>query len=1132
MGSRLVTVFCAVLFAAVAAAGTINVPADQATIAEAITAASAEDEIVLAVGTHYIDANLQVNKKLTIRGATGNRDDVIVEPAAGKSPNQLFNVTTSAGTVIRDLTIRGAKNNSNGAAVHFGKAGSLINCRITDSWQNGSNLGGLVYGDNNVPVTVKDCLFDHNVSDTSSGSLGLYGSYRAGKISAMVYVQSFDTYIENCTVVSNTVIGWYVKSNVFGLHSLKAGAIRNCEIAYNTAQFIEPYPSEGPWLLQADASTCVCENISIHDNHYWGAPQDPAKIKAYSVADTAATIEEHDNGPLYPESEPAVPTQNVSDVAGLYAALEAAEPWSEIVLATGTYTLTSDLDVQKPVTIRSATGNRDDVTINGNVNKYCVRLWTDGAVLKDLTVTACIGSTWYKMQAPIALFGGGKVENCHVTGNTINAGICGIRNYNGTVIDTLIDGNTARDSYANNSANGNGPYWQYGSLALMDRCVVSGNRAWDVYEGGNGQWLFSAGLFITGGTVRNTQVSGNRMEYKNNVTASTTIAANRKALGIYMTAGSVENCSVIDNVSSGVPQDNVGGITMSGGTVKNTLIWGNGDENGAKVVNWLGDAANYSYCAADDVTDIAEGVPLAAAPYQYEDGLAMPLTGVPIIGTGLVDATWMTDATDLVGNPRLKGDKVSIGATEFVSNMTVTWEAVKYRAYERYSQIVEAGQVTGDTTGLRYLWDLDGDGVFEKTGPKQYLDLTKPGETVVTLKVTNTNGGEATCSHTFTIPTYSNVMFVVKDNPGAAAPYATEETAAARVEDALDIAPDGSKIIVAEGTYPISKVLQLTNEVKIVGATGNRDDVVLDGGDARRVAWIENASAVVEDVTFARGYTVGRATGVYNKGSLRNCRITNCRMYSAGGDDAEKNNSYPHSALHNEGVVTDCLIDGNKLSAMYGNNRQHEAIGVYQSSGLMDRCVVTNNFTGPYSNRGAIPWDLGGGVYQTGGEIRNSLIAWNIVDKLSLYWNSGVHPYASGAVVAGGSFINNTVVGNAITEPESTNLGTFGSVIATGAGVVRNTLIKDNVNIDTGAEYAPLALDTASFANCSTDADCYFFRKGKLRIKASSPCRDAGADEDWMLYATDLNGKPRIYSRHVDIGAVESQSGGLMLMLK
>ena len=1129
MGSRLVTVFCTVLFAAVAAAGTINVPADQATIAAAITAASAEDEIVLAVGTHYIDANLQVNKKLTIRGATGNRDDVIVEPAAGKNLNQMFNVTgaSSAGTIIRDLTIRGAKNNSNGAAVHFGTPGSVINCRITDSWQNGGGNGGFILGDNNQAVVVQDCLFDHNVSDTSSGTMGLYGSYRAGKISAMVYVQGNNSFIENCTVVSNSVIGWYVKGNVFGLRSLKSGAIRNCEIAYNTAHFIEPYASEGPWLLQTDTSACACENVSIHDNHYWGVPQDPAKLKAFSVLDTGATIEEHDNGPLYPESEPAVPTQNVSDVAGLFAALEAAEPWSEIVLAPNTYTLTADLDVKKPVTIRSATGNRDDVTISGNSSKYCVRLWTDGAAVKDVTVTAAIASDWYHMRAPIALFGAGFVSNCRITGNSGTAGIFGVRNYSGTVVDTLIDGNTGRDSYANKSLNGCGFYWSCGTLALMDRCIVRNNRVTDVNEGGNSQYLYSSGLFVVGGTVRNTQVCGNQTVYHANVKAANTIQEGRKALGIYLngTDALIENCTVIDNVSSGVPQDNVAGLVCVAGTVKNTLIWGNGDENGAKVVNWLGDAANYSYCAADDVTDIAEGVPLAAAPYQYEDGLAMPLTGAPIIGAGLVDATWMTDATDLAGNPRLKGDAVSIGATEFVSNMTVTWEAVKYRAYERYSQIVEAGQVTGDTTGLRYLWDLDGDGVFEKTGPKQYLDLTKPGETVVTLKVTNTNGGEAMCSHTFTIASYSTVMFVVKDNPGAAAPYATEETAAARVEDALNIAPDGSKIIVAAGTYPISETLQLTNEVKIVGATGNRDDVVFDCNKKYRVAWLESENAAVENVTFSRGYTVGRAFGVYSKGDLKNCRVTGCWM-NFGGGGAEV--QYPHGALHVAGgIVEDCLIDGNQLDDHYHNQRKIDAIGIYQEAGLVDRCVVTNNYTGQF---GAGGWDTAGGVYLAGGTFRNSLIAWNRVTTIVPYLDD--HVYAGGVIVAGGTFVNNTVIGNELTEPTTTKRCTFGSFFAKDGAVVRNTLIKDNVNADTRAEYAPLALDTASFANCSTDADCYFFRKGKLRIKASSPCRDAGADEDWMLYATDLNGKPRIFSRHVDIGAVESQSGGLLLMVK
>ena len=214
MGSRLVTVFCAVLFAAVAAAGTINVPSDQATIDAAITAANAEDEIVLAVGTHYMDATLLVNKKLTIRGATGNRDDVIVQPNAGKNISPIFRISTAAGTVVRDLTIAKA-NTGYGQAAEINVAASVINCRITECRQDGSNCSGLICGANNVAVTVKDCLFDHNVSDTSGNGIGLYGSYRAGKISAMVYVQGNNSLIENCTVVSNSVVGWYVKSNVF-----------------------------------------------------------------------------------------------------------------------------------------------------------------------------------------------------------------------------------------------------------------------------------------------------------------------------------------------------------------------------------------------------------------------------------------------------------------------------------------------------------------------------------------------------------------------------------------------------------------------------------------------------------------------------------------------------------------------------------------------------------------------------------------------------------------------------------------------------------------------------------------------------------------------------------------------------
>lgn len=1090
-----------------------------ATLTNAITKASADDEIVLMKGTH--SANVSITKKLTIRGETGNRDDVIVSPSKSEIVFQMG----CAGSAISNLTIYGATDRN---VVSFGKSGSIVNCRITKCYTQGSG-NSLVHGANYSVVTVKDCLFDHNESSDGGTGIGLYGSYRSGRMHAMIYVQGNDSLIENCTVVSNTYVGAYEKGYILGFRSVKTCTIKDCEIAYNTVHFLDSQPEANPWILKTDVEWALCQNISIHDNHYWGVRQN---LIACSVKDPNATINEVNNGPLYPQSTPEVESRSVGDVDGLLAAIEAAEPWSEIVLEPGTYTLNALLNIKKPITIRGATGNRDDVIISGNAKKYCIRLWTDGATVKDLTVKDALVGAWYQMQSPIAIFGGGSVINCRITGiKHTGGGIAGVRNYNGTVVDTLIDANEAKDWYAGNGQNGNGFYWQKGSLALLDRSIIANNRAMQVYEASNNNYIFSSGMFIVGGIVRNTQVSGNIMEYDNSkVTQSTSIYADRKALGIYLNGANavIENCSVIDNVSRGVPQDNVGGIVCVNGTVKNTLVWNNGDENGAKIVNYLGDKSKYSYLASDDVTEIEGGLKLTETPYQYESGVAMPLTGAAMLGKGLLDPTWMTaEAKDLAGNPRLADGKVSIGATEFVSEMTITWQATKYRAYDRYSQIVEAGQVTGDTTGLEYWWDLDGDGVFEAKGPKQYLDLTKVGETVVTLKVTNTNGGSATFSQKFTIESYSSVMYVSKDNAGAAAPYSTLETAAARVEDALNIAPDGTRIIVGADTYKISQTLMLTNEVKIVGATGNRDDVIFDAGGNKRVAWLDNENTAVENVTFTRGRTEGRAFGVYSKGFLRNCRITNCWMlYNGGGAEV----GFPHSALYVAGgIAQDCLVDGNYIWSAYGNHNQVEGIGIYQSAGLVDRCVIVNNYLDPVKRM--VCRASAGGVYLAGGIMRNSLIATNSLVGATVY-QYFVDNYASGAIVAGGTFINNTVVGNECEEISTTYSYTLSSLIVKGSGVVKNTLVKDNVIRSTQVEQDPIALTGGTFVNCSTAENAYYFKNGVLKLTTNSPCRNAGANEDWMEYSTDLNGNTRLFGRRVDIGAVESQTAGFSVIVR
>jgi len=52
---------------------------------------------------------------------------------------------------------------------------------------------------------------------------------------------------------------------------------------------------------------------------------------------------------------------------------------------------------------------------------------------------------------------------------------------------------------------------------------------------------------------------------------------------------------------------------------------------------------------------------------------------------------------------------------------------------------------------------------------------------------------------------------------------------------------------------------------------------------------------------------------------------------------------------------------------------------------------------------------------------------------------------------------------------------------------------------------------------------------GDYHLAAGSPCINAGTNQDWMIGALDLAGLPRIASGTVDMGAYESQGGGVSI---
>ena len=73
-------------------------------------------------------------------------------------------------------------------------------------------------------------------------------------------------------------------------------------------------------------------------------------------------------------------------------------------------------------------------------------------------------------------------------------------------------------------------------------------------------------------------------------------------------------------------------------------------------------------------------------------------------------------------------------------------------------------------------------------------------------------------------------------------------------------------------------------------------------------------------------------------------------------------------------------------------------------------------------------------------------------------------------------------------------------------------------------------------AGCVTaDPKLNFGKKAKLpyyAILGNSPCKNAGKKAAWMDVATDLVGNPRIYGGAPDMGCYESQSGGMLLIVR
>ena len=219
----------------------INVPAEYATIQQAIDAAKCGDEVAVAPGT-YVEAINFNGKAIRVRSASGNPADTIID---GNGVLHVVQCVSGEGsdTVLSGFTITGG--NANGASFPDNAGGGMLN--------------------NNASPTVTNCIFSGNsASESSGGGGGMYNDNsptvtgctftgNTARFGGGMYTEGGGApVVTNCRFIGNSA------GNGGGMEDYNAStSVTNCTFSGNTA-------NGGGGLLSFGSNTLVRNCV------FWG----------------------------------------------------------------------------------------------------------------------------------------------------------------------------------------------------------------------------------------------------------------------------------------------------------------------------------------------------------------------------------------------------------------------------------------------------------------------------------------------------------------------------------------------------------------------------------------------------------------------------------------------------------------------------------------------------------------------------------------------------------------------------------------------------------------------------------------------------------------------------------------------
>ena len=363
--------------------------------------------------------------------------------------------------------------------------------------------------------------------------------------------------------------------------------------------------------------------LAVKDNVTGAIFEVPGSVPIYAAPRTIYVVPEEAAG------EGVAPYGSWATAArDLTSALSVALDGATIVVSNGFYRTDAQIVVDKAVTVAGFGQTPEDTNIHyygGGSRVFYLN--HAQAVLTGLAIDATYANGMANVSSGGLVWAhdGGTITNCVLRNGKAN----GWEGYGGAV---------------------------YLENGVLSHCVISNCTTGSC--GGPGSPYYSKGsaVFMSGGRMENCLVVANCQDDNENTKTDNNGGA------IYLSGGSVVNCTIVSNRFP-----SCAGVFASGGTVANSLIVGNKSTLlSGDVAQWRGNADCFRKCLSDTAQKINDSC-LTGSTEVFRQARIKRSVFIPLGKSAARDAgdnAFVSEATDLYGNPRVFSKDVDLGCAE------------------------------------------------------------------------------------------------------------------------------------------------------------------------------------------------------------------------------------------------------------------------------------------------------------------------------------------------------------------------------------------------------------------------------------------------------------------------------------